>query len=57
MFMRQELLRDSFRWLLQGNRDPPESSSRTLGMWLGGMQVPRTSRQHALYEKYRALLK
>jgi imidazolonepropionase-like amidohydrolase len=43
--------------LVLWNGDPLESSSRPLGMWLGGKQVPLTSRQHALYEKYRALLK
>ena len=35
--------------------EPLESSSRPLGMWLGGAQVPLTSRQDALREKYREL--
>lgn len=43
--------------LVLWNGDPLESSSRPLGMWLGGRQVPLTSRQHALFEKYRALPK
>jgi imidazolonepropionase-like amidohydrolase len=43
--------------LVLWNGDPLESSSRPLGMWLGGKQVPLTSRQHALFEKYRAQLK
>jgi imidazolonepropionase-like amidohydrolase len=43
--------------LVLWNGDPLESSSRPLGMWLGGKQVPLTSRQHALFEKYRALMK
>ncbi len=43
--------------LVLWNGDPLESSSRPLGMWLDGKQVPLTSRQHALYEKYRSLLK
>ncbi|MFL5355408.1 amidohydrolase family protein [Archangium sp.] len=43
--------------LVLWNGDPLESSSRPLGMWLGGRQVPLTSRQQALFEKYRALPK
>jgi imidazolonepropionase-like amidohydrolase len=41
--------------LVLWNGDPLEVSSRPLGMWLGGKQVPLTSRQHALFEKYRTL--
>jgi hypothetical protein len=33
------------------------SSSRPLGMWLAGVQVPLTSRQGSLLEKYRSRLK
>jgi imidazolonepropionase-like amidohydrolase len=43
--------------LVLWNGDPLESSSRPLGMWLAGRQVPLTSRQQALFEKYRALPK
>ena len=43
--------------LVLWNGDPLEVSSRPLGMWLGGKQVPLTSRQHALLEKYRTLPK
>ncbi|WP_233261565.1 amidohydrolase family protein [Vitiosangium sp. GDMCC 1.1324] len=43
--------------LVLWNGDPLESSSRPLGMWLGGKQVPLTSRQRDLFEKYRALSK
>ncbi|MDY7231868.1 amidohydrolase family protein [Hyalangium rubrum] len=43
--------------LVLWNGDPLESSSRPLGMWLGGKQVPLTSRQQALFEKYRTLPK
>jgi imidazolonepropionase-like amidohydrolase len=43
--------------LVLWNGDPLDVSSRPLGMWLGGRQVPLTSRQHALFEKYRALPK
>jgi imidazolonepropionase-like amidohydrolase len=43
--------------LVLWNGDPLESSSRPLGMWLGGRQVPLTSRQEALFEKYRTLPK
>jgi len=35
--------------------DPLESSSRPVGMWLGGTQVPLVSRQQALFEKHRTL--
>jgi imidazolonepropionase-like amidohydrolase len=41
--------------LVLWNGDPLEVSSRPLGMWLGGRQVPLTSRQDALFEKYRTL--
>ncbi|HEX8819763.1 MAG TPA: amidohydrolase family protein, partial [Archangium sp.] len=43
--------------LVLWNGEPLEVSSRPLGMWLGGRQVPLTSRQQALFEKYRALPK
>jgi imidazolonepropionase-like amidohydrolase len=43
--------------LVLWNGDPLEVSSRPLGMWLGGKQVPLTTRQQALFEKYRALPK
>lgn len=43
--------------LVLWNGDPLESSSRPLGMWLSGRQVPLTSRQQALFEKYRTLPK
>jgi imidazolonepropionase-like amidohydrolase len=43
--------------LVLWNGDPLESSSRPLGMWLGGKQVPLTTRQQALFEKYRTLPK
>ena len=36
---------------------PLEVSSRPLDMWLAGKQVPLTSRQQALFEKYRTLPK
>jgi imidazolonepropionase-like amidohydrolase len=39
------------------NGDPLESSSRPLGMWLAGKQVPLVSRQQALFEKHRTLPK
>ena len=35
--------------------DPLELSSRPVAMWIGGRQVPLTSRQSALLEKYRKL--
>ncbi|MCI0572398.1 MAG: amidohydrolase family protein [Myxococcaceae bacterium] len=35
--------------------DPLELSSRPLGMWVAGKQLPLTSRQSSLMEKYRAL--
>jgi hypothetical protein len=35
--------------------DPLEVSSRPVAMWIGGKQVPLTSRQSALLEKYRKL--
>ncbi|MCE9669413.1 amidohydrolase family protein [Myxococcus stipitatus] len=35
--------------------DPLESSSRPVGMWLGGTQVPLVSRQQALFDKHRTL--
>ncbi|HET9752074.1 MAG TPA: amidohydrolase family protein, partial [Myxococcales bacterium] len=35
--------------------DPLESSSRPVGMWIAGKQVPLQSRQTALLEKYRTL--
>jgi imidazolonepropionase-like amidohydrolase len=41
--------------LVLWNGDPLEVSSRPLGMWLSGRQVPLTSRQDALFEKYRTL--
>jgi imidazolonepropionase-like amidohydrolase len=41
--------------LVLWNGDPLELSSRPLGMWLAGRQVPLVSRQQALFEKYRAL--
>jgi imidazolonepropionase-like amidohydrolase len=41
--------------LVLWNGDPLELSSRPLGMWLGGTQVPLVSRQQALLEKYRSL--
>jgi imidazolonepropionase-like amidohydrolase len=41
--------------LVLWNGDPLESSSRPLGMWLAGKQVPLVSRQQALFEKYRTL--
>ncbi|MBF5043606.1 amidohydrolase family protein [Aggregicoccus sp. 17bor-14] len=34
--------------------DPLEASSRPVGMWIAGAQVPLRSRQAALFEKYRA---
>ncbi len=43
--------------LVLWNGEPLEVSSRPLGMWLGGKQVPLTSRQQALFEKYRTLAK
>ncbi len=43
--------------LVLWNGEPLEVSSRPVGMWLAGKQVPLTSRQHALYEKYRTLAK
>ncbi len=43
--------------LVLWNGEPLEVSSRPVGMWLGGKQVPLTSRQQALYEKYRTLAK
>jgi imidazolonepropionase-like amidohydrolase len=43
--------------LVLWNGDPLEVSSRPLGMWVGGKQVPLTSRQQALFEKYRTLAK
>ncbi len=43
--------------LVLWNGDPLEVSSRPLGMWLAGKQVPLTSRQQALFEKYRMLPK
>jgi imidazolonepropionase-like amidohydrolase len=43
--------------LVLWNGDPLEVSSRPLGMWLGGKQVPLTTRQQALFEKYRTLPK
>lgn len=43
--------------LVLWNGDPLESSSRPLGMWLSGRQVPLVSRQQALFEKYRTLPK
>jgi imidazolonepropionase-like amidohydrolase len=39
------------------NGDPLESASRPLGMWLAGKQVPLTSRQAALFQKYKELRK
>jgi imidazolonepropionase-like amidohydrolase len=41
--------------LVLWNGEPLELGSRPLGMWLGGKQVPLTSRQQALFEKYRSL--
>ncbi|QSQ19892.1 amidohydrolase family protein [Pyxidicoccus parkwayensis] len=43
--------------LVLWNGDPLESSSRPVGMWLAGKQVPLTSRQQALFEKYKTLAK
>jgi imidazolonepropionase-like amidohydrolase len=43
--------------LVLWNGDPLESSSRPVGMWLAGRQVPLTSRQQALFDKYKALAK
>ncbi|WP_224370323.1 amidohydrolase family protein [Hyalangium versicolor] len=43
--------------LVLWNGDPLESSSRVLGMWLAGKQVPLVSRQQALFEKYRVIPK
>ncbi|MFY0564668.1 amidohydrolase family protein [Archangium lansingense] len=43
--------------LVLWNGEPLEVSSRPVGMWLSGKQVPLTSRQQALYEKYRTLAK
>jgi imidazolonepropionase-like amidohydrolase len=43
--------------LVLWNGDPLESSSRPVGMWLAGKQVPLTSRQQALFDKYKALAK
>jgi imidazolonepropionase-like amidohydrolase len=43
--------------LVLWNGDPLELSSRPLGMWLAGRQVPLTSRQAALFQKYRELRK
>ena len=43
--------------LVLWNGDPLESSSRPLGMWLAGKQVPLISRQQALFEKHRTLPK
>jgi imidazolonepropionase-like amidohydrolase len=43
--------------LVLWNGDPLESSSRPLGMWLAGRQVPLVTRQQALFEKYRTLPK
>jgi imidazolonepropionase-like amidohydrolase len=43
--------------LVLWNGDPLEVSGRPLGMWLGGQQVPLTSRQQALLEKYRTPVK
>jgi imidazolonepropionase-like amidohydrolase len=43
--------------LVLWNGDPLEVSSRPLGMWVGGKQVPLTSRQQALFEKYQTLAK
>nr|WP_246357216.1 amidohydrolase family protein [Pyxidicoccus fallax] len=43
--------------LVLWNGDPLESASRPVGMWLGGKQVPLTSRQQALFQKYKALAK
>ena len=40
--------------LVLWNGDPLEASSRALGMWIAGEQVPLQSRQSALFEKYRA---
>lgn len=39
--------------LVLWNGDPLESASRPLGMWLAGRQVPLTTRQGALFQKYR----
>src|SRR5439155_4103984 len=35
--------------------DPLELSSRAVAMWIGGKQVPLTTRQTALLEKYRTV--
>ncbi|MFP2930504.1 amidohydrolase family protein, partial [Pyxidicoccus sp. 3LG] len=43
--------------LVLWNGDPLESSTRPLAMWLAGKQVPLTSRQQALFEKYKVLPK
>ncbi|WP_257453153.1 amidohydrolase family protein [Archangium lipolyticum] len=43
--------------LVLWNGDPLDVSSRPLGMWVGGKQVPLTSRQQALFEKYQKLAK
>ncbi|MCP3138978.1 amidohydrolase family protein [Pyxidicoccus xibeiensis] len=43
--------------LVLWNGDPLESSTRPVGMWLAGKQVPLTSRQQALFEKYKVLPK
>ncbi|MFP2910521.1 amidohydrolase family protein, partial [Pyxidicoccus sp. 3LFB2] len=43
--------------LVLWNGDPLELGSRPVGMWLGGRQVPLTSRQQALFDKYKVLAK
>jgi imidazolonepropionase-like amidohydrolase len=43
--------------LVLWNGDPLEVSSRPVGMWLAGRQVPLTSRQQALFQKYKTLAK
>ncbi|WP_164007591.1 amidohydrolase family protein [Pyxidicoccus trucidator] len=43
--------------LVLWNGDPLELSSRPVGMWLAGKQVPLTSRQQALFDKYKVLPK
>ncbi|HZI12586.1 MAG TPA: amidohydrolase family protein [Myxococcus sp.] len=43
--------------LVLWNGDPLELATRPVGMWLGGKQVPLTSRQQALFEKYKVLAK
>ena len=43
--------------LVLWNGDPLEVSSRPVGMWLAGKQVPLTSRQQALLQKYKTLAK